>query len=147
MASPAVNVGTGTTLTFGSVFSGTPSTSVYEITNVSWDGISCGDVPTSHMGITASPATFGGMDYIPGDLVDPGTLTVEGHFQPSLTPPIEVAAGVLTLAFAGAGSWAATTTSAGTAICTGFSVGVPFEDKMSFSATFKLSGGIDITAG
>ena len=141
MASPTVNVGTGTTMVFGTVFSGTPSTSVYEVTGLSWGGASRPEIETTHMGTTASPATFGGRTWMPGDVVNAGQLTVEGHFNPDLTPPIEAAAGELTIAWAGAGSWVAT------AICTSFELTVPMEEAMGFTATFQISAGVEITAG
>jgi hypothetical protein len=137
-------------MTFGSVFSGTPSTSVYEITAANWSGMTRPEVGTTHMGTTVSPATFGGRTYIPGDFVDPGELSVEGHFNPSLTPPIEQAQGTLVLVFPAGIATATAQTAKWTctaASCTSFSMNDPMEDKMTFDATFKMSGGIEVTDG
>jgi hypothetical protein len=142
MASPLVNVGTGTYLTFASVFSQTPSTSVYDITSASWSGLTRPEIDTTHMMTTASPSTFGGRTYIPGDFVDPGELTLEGHFNPDITPPIETAAGTATLVFAGTGSWVCTA-----AVCTSFELTSPIEDKMGFTCTIKMSGNVTVADG
>ena len=145
---PAAHIGTGTYLTFGGVFTGTPATSVYQITSCGWSGISRPEVETTHMGTPVSPKTFGGKTWIPGDLVDPGELSVEGHFNPALAPPIEQAQGALTLVFPAGIATATNQTASWSAVasCTSFSMGDPMEDKMTFDATFKLSSTVTETA-
>lgn len=135
MASPAVNVGTGTTITFASSF-------FAQITDASWSGISRASIETSHMGLSAPGAgKFGNKTFMPGDLSDPGELRVTMHFNPDTRPPIDQAAETVTVSFAGAGSWAAT------GYMTGFELQDPLEDKMVATATIKFSGNVTITAG
>ena len=97
------------------------------------------------MGTTLPTANtnFGGRTFIPGDLADPGEITVEFNFQPSpkatTTPPITDAAGSIVV------TWLDSTGTAGgdwtcDGFCTAYSVDTPLEDVMTGSATFKLSG-------
>jgi|CXWL01.1.fsa_nt_gi hypothetical protein len=138
MASPAVNVTTGLTITFQSGF-------FAQITDVQWSGISRPSIKTSHMGTAApSAGTFGNDTFIPGDLSDPGELQVEGHFNPDTLPPIDSAAATCTVTIPGSSTPA---TWAGSAFMTGFEVSMPLEDKMTFTATVKFSGAITRTAG
>jgi len=144
MAGPLVEVGTGTWMSFGSVFAEAQSTNVYQITSLNWSGISRPEVQTTHMGTTVSPKTFGGHTYIPGDLVDPGELSVEGHFNPDLVPPIEQAQGALVVTFPAATATATAQTASwsANASCTSFNCNDPLEDKMTFDATFKITGAV-----
>jgi len=138
MASLACNVSTGLTITFSSGF-------FAQITDVQWSGITRPAIKTSHMG-TAAPAAgkFGNDTFIPGDLSDPGELQVEGHFNPDTLPPIDGAAETCTVSIPGSATPA---TWAGSAFMTNFEVGMPLEDKMTFTATLKFSGNITRTAG
>lgn len=131
MAEPAVNVGTGTTIGF--------SAGAYaaEVLNVSWSGISRPSIDTTHMG-TVEANNFGGRTFMPGDLVDPGELTVEYHFDPDLDPLIDGAVVTITVTFPGTSTWAAS------GFCTAFEFTDPLEDKMVCSATFKITGGVTI---
>ena len=139
MASPAVNVSTGLTITFDSGF-------FAQITNVNWTGITRPAIKTSHMG-TAAPSSnqIANDTFIPGDLIDPGSLEVEGHFNPDTDPPMDqAAAATCTVTIPGSttpATWAAS------AFMTEFSIAMPLEDKMTFSATLKFSGIISITDG
>lgn len=141
MAGPTVDIGTGTTVGFDSSFNATAGVTVYDVLSISWSGITRPEIQTTHINSTASPGTFGTHTWIPGDITDPGEITIEGHFNPDITPPIEVAAGNMTITFAGGGVWVAPV------ICTSFEATIPMEDKMGFTATFKVSAGTNITAG
>lgn len=148
MPSPAVNVGTGTTADWtvgGDVFDDiAASTTHFDITDVSWSGITRPEIETTHMNL-AAPAgglLFGTRTYMPGDIVNCGEITLEGHLNPDLLIPIEAATGVLVIVFAGAGSW----TTVG-AMLTNFDFTVPLEDKMGFTATFQVTGDVLIAAG
>lgn len=134
-----VDIGTGTTLTFASFTA--------ELTAINWDGITRDIIETSHLSTAVAGAgKIGSKTFIPGDLVDPGEISIEGHFDPDLTPPMESAAGTATITFplpAGGltkADWEAS------AIMSSFSLGVPLEDKMTFSATIKVTGEITLTA-
>lgn len=125
----ATDIGTGTTVTFGT------SGFTADILNVDWSGISRESIQTSHMG-TTSDHTF-----MPVDLVDNGTIVMEIAFVATLSPPI-ITNGpteTVTVAFAGSG-----TTWAASAFQTEFQIGAPLEDKMTGTLTMKVTGGITI---
>lgn len=130
MASSAVDLGTGAVL----VFSGF----TYEITAMSISGLSREAIDTTNLATTANGV--GSKTYIGGDLSDPGELSVEGHFNPDDSPPIEGASGVGTITFAETATWAASM------FLTAFDFDIPLEEKMTFTATFKLTGQITIVA-
>ena len=128
MAAGDTDIGTGSTLTFAGF---TP-----EILSLSWSGISREAIDTSHMG------TVGARTFLPGDLHDPGELTAEVHLKSTEAPPITAAATTLTLTFPAVGT-AATDAWTASAFMTGFELTDPLEDKMTGSATFKITGDID----
>lgn len=121
-------VGTGTTITFDSGF-------FAEILDVDWSGISREAIETSHMG-TTDARTF-----TPGDWIDAGEITVEMAFVPGTEPPWDSAAETVTVSFPAASS----TTWAASGFMTGFQVSSTPEERMTASATIKLSGDITIT--
>jgi len=135
------DIGTGTTITFGtSGFSA-------QITNVSHDDISRESVDTTHLGTQpAGSGKLASRTSIAGDLADPGTITIEGHHDADLVPPVEGAPETVTVTFPlGTGestpsSWAAT------GQMLSYSYVAPLEDKCTFTATIKLSGNITVTA-
>jgi hypothetical protein len=132
MPSPAVDLGTGTTLTYSGF--------TYEITNISVSGITREVIETVHLSTApAGAGEIGSKTYIAGDLSDPGEVSVEGHFNPDDTPPIEAVASNLTITFPSGATWVAS------AQLTSFDVTVPTEEKMTFSSTFKLVGSITVT--
>jgi len=128
MAAAGTDVGTGSTITFSSGFFG-------EILSIGWSGISREAIETSHMGTT------GGRTFIPGDLYDPGELSVELNFEATddVTTPIAAAAETVTVTFPGSDTWAAS------GFMTSFEITDPLEDKMTASATIKFSGDITVT--
>lgn len=125
MANPAVDIGTGITLTFA-----TTSFSC-EIVEVTPPGSSREVLDTSHQGTTTYKT------FMPSDLVDNGQLDFTMHFDPSKTPPIATAPETITVGFpAGAAQ-----------DFIGFMFdykpeGV-FEGVMMASASVKVSGAID----
>ena len=139
MASPAVNTGTGGSITFASGF-------FAQITNVNWNGITVPSIKTSHFGSAAGngTTTFGGDTFIAGDLADPGSLEVEIHFNPDTAIPIHLAAATLTLTIPGSTTPATWACSAFFTEC-GFSM--PLEDKMVMNCTLKFSGVLTKTSG
>lgn len=135
MASSAVDLGTGMAITFSTGF-------FAQILSVSWGAITRPAIKTSHMGTTLTGGKeFGSDTFIPGDLVDPGELTVELHLNPDTTPPVHGAAETVTVTFAEGATWACS------GFMTSFEWGSPLEDKMTATATIKFSGGADIIAG
>ena len=100
-----VDIGTGTSILFGT------SGFAAELTSVSMDGISREIVETSHLGTPiAGAGKLGSKTFIAGDLSDPGTLSIEGHFDADIIPPLEAAAELITITFPlGAGESVATT--------------------------------------
>lgn len=126
-----MDIGTGTTIAFAT------TSFAPQVTNVSWDGISRADIPSSHM------ATTGAHTSIPGRLYDPGELTLEIWFVSSelagatemWTKPAET----MTLTFPDGGTFVAL------AFCIGFSLNDPMEDGMTATITFEIADDIAIT--
>ena len=130
-------IGTGSTITFDSGF-------FAEILNVEWSGISRAAVETSHFG-SSGGATFGDGDFVPGDVVNPGELSVEINWDPDTTPPIGEVAETLTLTFRQASGESAGTKWAASGFMTEFEGVCPYEDRMTATCTIKFSGGVTIT--
>lgn len=130
----ASNTGTGSTITFSSGF-------FAEITSISHSGMSRESIGTSHMGTT------GGRTFIPGDLYDPGELSVELNFDPTddVTAPLTNAAETVTVTIPNSPTATTVTTWAASGFMTGFEYTDPLEDLMTASATIKFSGDITIT--
>lgn len=142
MASPTVNVGTGTSVTFGSEFDPTPALTVYELTNISLTGITRGEVESTHLDTDASPNDFAGRTWKPTSIVQCGQVVLEGHLNPDITPPIENSAVALTIDWAGGAVWSATG-----AMVQNFDWTDPFDDKMGFVCTAQITEGWKITSG
>lgn len=125
----ATDIGTGTTVTFGT------SSFTADLLSVSHSGIAREAIQTSHMG-TTSDHTF-----MPTDLVDNGELTLEIAFVATLTPPILTngAAETITVAYAGSA-----TTWSFSAFQTGFEITAPLEDKMTATVTLKVTGAVTV---
>ena len=128
MAGPLVDIGTGVTIAFAT------SGFTAQILDGTWPSLSRGSVQTSHQG------TVGRHTYMPTDLSDPGEFTFDFHFNPDTTPPINQAAETITITGPSGATWVFT------GFMTDYSGGFPFEDKMTGSATVKVSGDIAITA-
>jgi len=139
MPGGVADIGTGASITFSSSF-------FAQVTNISWSGISRPAIDASHMGIAAAAAgKFGNKLFLAGELVDPGELSVDMHFNPILDPPIASAAEPTTLTFPKFGSDSTSTSYAGSGFLTQWEFTVPMEELMTASATIKFSGNITIT--
>jgi len=90
-------------------------------------------IDTSHAGTTGGKMTF-----IPSDLIDGGELQVELNFDETASPPIDQAAESTVLTFASGTTW----TFSG--FMTNYGGELPIDDRMTASATIKVSGGITI---
>lgn len=122
----ALELGTGTTIAFDTGF-------FAEIVSIDWSGITREAIDSSHFG-TSAWRTFQ-----PADLVDPGELQVEIHFDPDDTPAHGGAAETCTI------TWPDTTTWAASAFMTNFEITGEFEGKLTATATLKFSGAITVT--
>ena len=140
MPGTAVNVGTGTTITFG--------TSSYSanIENIDWSGISREAHRTTHMSSSIPGAgQIGGHTYIPSKFADAGSISVDAQFNPQTNPPVNSAAETITITFplvtgdATQASWACT------GFMTDFSLTDPYDGKMMCKFTVKASGNITMT--
>lgn len=139
MASPAVGVSTGITLTFATT-SWAP-----QVTSVKHGAITRKAIDTTHHG-TGSVATnrIGNASFTPGKISDPGELEIEGHFNPDTIPPIDKAAETVTVGVPGSSTPA---TWAATMFMTEFEWTGMLEEKLTFRAKVKISGNITPTAG
>lgn len=128
----AVDVGTNSTITFG--------TSGFSAPLLSIDGPSMSreSFQTSHMG-TSTWHT-----HIPGDLADGGEVTVEYQFEGDDVYPtlIGLVPETVTIDVAGEGTGEIYSFSA---FATAATPAIPFEDIMTASVTLKVSGEVSIT--
>jgi len=129
--------GFGTTITFQSGF-------FAEITNVDWDGIKRGSIPTSHM-----TTTEGWMTFQPSDLKDAGELSVEIAFAPQTTiiTAITAAAETVTVTLPIPAGQSVASTWACSGFMTDFKFKSPMDGKMMADVKLKFSGKPTITAG
>ena len=128
-----VDLGTGTTITFGT------SGFTANVVSVDWDGIERASVQTSHLGTTTAHT------FIPGDLYNPGEISLEIQFDPDDFPPIDQAAETITVTFPLSSGGSTAANWAGTGFATGFTAGVPLEELMTGTLTVKMSGAITPT--
>lgn len=119
--------GYGITITFGSGF-------FAEITGVTPPGMARESIDVSH---TESPDNA--MEFIMADLVDYGELGVEMNFNPDTVPPIDDPFEAVTINFPSGASWAFQ------GALSGYEPDAPIDDRMTASATVKVSGKITIT--
>lgn len=143
MASPRVDSGFGATVAFSTdtnFTSRSGSSGSYELSNINVSGPATEALPTTHMGSGAAFASgsIGNATFIPNDIVDPGTLTLEGHFNPDFV-------------FTSGSQQTVTVTwpSGATWVAPGFllsdSADSPFDGIMTRTIVIKLSGAIAIT--
>lgn len=117
---------TGITITYQTGF-------LAEILDYNWSGIERVSIETTHMGTT------GGRTYMPGTLYDPGEIQVELAFDPEESPvtPITAAAETVTVTYA---DTAPASTMEASGFMTNFEIQGPLEDRMTATATLKLTG-------
>ena len=119
--------GYGITITFASGF-------LAEITDTTPPEMSREAIDTSH---TATPN--GAMTFIPSDLIDYGECQVELNFDESESPPITSDAEAVTITFPSGTTWSFS------GFLTNYSAAAPIDDRMTATATIKVSGAITIT--
>jgi hypothetical protein len=140
MPGTAVNVGTGTTITFG--------TSGYSanILSVSWDGIERQMFDSSHMGTAAPGANkFGNKTFIASKLSDPGTLTLEVHHNPQTNPPVDGAFETVTVTWPQVSGDSTAASWAGSGAIQSYRVNDPHDGIMSATMVVKFSGNVTMT--
>lgn len=126
----AALIGTGLAITFQSGI-------LAEITSASWSGVTREQIESSHMGTT------GGRTYIPGTLYDSGSLEVGLIFDnpdAAWDTAMAAAAETVTVTFSNGNTWAASGS------MQEFEWTAPLEDRMTATATIKLSGDITVAA-
>lgn len=99
---------------------------------------------TTHMATSSGKATF-----IPSDIVDNGTITIE-YFTVANTDPwtiLDNAAASFTFTYPIPAGGSVAATVAGTAFMIGKSETVPHDELMIRRGTLKITGGITFTAG
>jgi len=116
--------GFGTTITFSTGF-------FAEVISVDGPDLSREPIDTTHM-----TTTDGRMTYIPSDLIDGGTLSVEIAYVPATAPPISGAAETVTVTYPDSSS------AAFSGFLTSFSSSIPIDDRMTASAEIKVSGDV-----
>ena len=135
----ASDIGTGTTITFGT------SSRAFDIVSVDHGGITRESIDMSHLG------TSSGRPFTVSDTYDPGELTVELLLDPNFDvltlPPYDQVAETVTVTVPKQSGDATAGTFAATGLVTNFGFGIPFEDRMTGSATIKLTGDVTFTAG
>ncbi len=134
-------VGTGCTLAF--------ATSLFtcDIQDISGPDMSRETIDVTHMG------SVDYKEFISSDLIDAGELKVDVSYMPGKNPFFVSGTGdrvvteVCTLTFPLQGSETTAAKYVFDTVCTGFDVKMPLEDKMTASATWKVSGEMVFTAG
>ena len=130
----ARDIADGATVSFGSVFSS------LNLASISHSGVSRNTVDASHLG------TSGGKDFLASSMYDPGEMSCEVHFDPSLRSTIvnamtnDSTAQALSITYPNGGT--ATYVWSAYGFLTGFEVTATKEELMTDTATVKLSGNI-----
>lgn len=123
----AVDLGTGTTITFGT------SGFAANLLSIDGPGISRESIDTSHMG-TSNAHTF-----TPGDLYDGGSIDITFEFAGDDDPPYDGAEELITIDWGGAGTGKKWTFNA---FMTDYSPGAAIDERMEASATLKVTGAV-----
>lgn len=128
------DVGTGATITFESGICAT-------IDSIEWSGFARGFGETTHLGTT------GGREFKPGDLYDPGSLTVSMRWSKdqNFVNIIDNVPATLTLTFPQQAGESTPTTLAGSAFMTSMGGTIPLEEVMTCRAEIKFSGDLTFT--
>lgn len=131
----AVDVGTGSTIAFG--------TTAYEadihLEDLSFEGFERAVIDITTM------ATTGSREFMVGDLYTPPVLTITVQWNPDEPAPYDQAAETVTVTFPIPSGSMSGATMAGSAAITSVSHAIPLEDKMT--ATFTITFLNDITFG
>ena len=129
-----IDNGTGTTITFGT----TGFTA--SVTSISFEGVERPSIDTTHLGTT------GGRTFIPGDLPDYGSISLDIQFDPDTMPPITAAPETITVTFPLSAGATTPATWAATGFVMGFDANAPLEELMTGTISIKISGDVTDTA-
>jgi hypothetical protein len=120
------DLGQGTSITFQTGF-------LANLLSIDWGGIERASVETSTL------ATTGGKTFMPGDLYDPGELSVEMQFDTDSAWITALTAAAETVTI----TWPDAETAAASGFMTGFEItNVTSEGVMTATATIKFTGTI-----
>ena len=148
---PAVDLGTGAIFSFP-----TGGTTHAQVVSAEWSDISRPSIKTTYMG-TAPGGTGTSIiaydTFIPGDMIDPGQVALEMHFDTNncgtatsgLLGLIQGAAGTFNIQWPLSGTEGTRAVWAASGFVTGASVSTPLEDKIMANVTLKLSGAPTVT--
>jgi len=126
MAAKTPDVGTGATIGFSTSFFATA-------TSFSWSGVSREALDTTTLATTAAKT------YMPGDLYDPGELSVEMQWDTDLavgTPFSATTAEAVTI------TWPDAETAVANGFLTSFEINTETESVMTATGTIKFTGAI-----
>ncbi len=128
-ATPVPEISTGSTIIFATLYFG-------KITSMSYSGATRPSVDITNFGTSTQ------REFMPGDLYDPGQLSVTAHFDATQLPPIGDAAETITINFptiaTGSAVWE------GTGFMIDASWEAPLEDVMVGTFTLKFDGDTDL---
>lgn len=142
MATPLVDLGTGTTVTFGT------SGFTAELTDIQISNLSREVIETSNLATAqAGAGQIGSKTFLAGDLTDPGSVTLTGHFNPDTVPPLEGDAETVTITFPPNSGVITPASWAFSGQVISYDPSIPLEDKMTFTMEVKAVGPITVTAG
>lgn len=132
-----VDIGQGTYITFSPILA-SGGTGSYRLTGLSWGGIERAVADASHM------LTSGGKEYVASGIYDPGEISAEVLFDPTVKPWTTITntgtAQACQVFFANGGDntlmWSAY------GYMTGFEASSQMEDMQTGTVTIKLTGSI-----
>lgn len=138
----------GSILTFAAVAGEMTDGFAMEVTSINPE-LESGIIDTTHMGNPPAVAgtSFGGRTYMSAKL-QPGTITVEGHFNADLIPPLVGDSGAMTLTYPLASGDVSAAKWEGDVHVESVSINgsVDPEDHMTISLTLRIAGLITFTA-
>jgi len=120
--------GTGITISYQSGF-------LAEILDFTWSGISRESIDTTNF------ATTGARESMPSTLYDPGEMQVELLFDAEVSPITAIASAAETVTVTYSDP-APASTMAASGFMTEFEINAPLEDRVTATATLKLTGAI-----
>ena len=130
MAGETLGIGTGASIAFAT------TAFVSEVLSINGSGMSRESIDTTHLGTTLNRT------FTPGDLVDRGEFEIELHLDPDEAIPIDQPAEVITVTFSKVPADATAANWVFTGFMTNFDFAIPLEDKMTATATIKVTGAI-----
>lgn len=135
----AADIGQGSYIVFDTILGGaSTSATQYRINSISLSGLSRDVIDASHM------LTSGGKEFVASETYDPGELSVEIHFDPTIRPWTAITNAstnqAVSMYFANGGSSTLMWSAFG--YMSGFEASVPKDDMMTGTVTIKLNGKI-----